>query len=254
MPCWCAGEDERQRYFKEPTITPAPAFPMGPPPALPVHPVPATPSVPLLAAAIAQSTDHLFFVSCKFGANDAREWRLAWVAFMDSMFLYPLCMLDDRFLFEFFICHPADWRDNTTNQRYWLQFHGVDDLCYPCQTSDTHLVQPSNMSASYATRHKLMPFRKWLNICHQDTYIHGPFEFASIRGNKTHDRIDQVDWDALALHSSLFCDPIPSFNLTTYLIHCGRDTHVSVHIAAASDTCIFKKSHTADTEDIYACP
>ena len=38
-----AKEDERQRYLDEPTIAPAPAFPMGPPPALPVHPVPAIP-------------------------------------------------------------------------------------------------------------------------------------------------------------------------------------------------------------------
>jgi hypothetical protein len=227
---------------------------MGPPPALPVHPVLAIPSVPLLVAAIVRSTDRLFFVSCKFGANDAREWRLTRVAFMDSMSLYPLRTLDGRFLFEFYICHPADWRDNGVNQRYWLHFHGVDDLCYPHQTSDTHLVRPSNTSTGYATRHKLMPFRTWLNICHQDTYIHEPFEFALIRGCKIHDRIAQVNWDALALHSSMFCNPIPSFDVTTYSIHCDCCAHVSVHIAAASNTIIFEKPHTSDTEDIYACP
>jgi hypothetical protein len=249
-----ASKDEHQRYLEEPTITPAPAFPMGPPPASPVHPVPAIPSIPLLVAAIIRSTDRLFFVSCKFGANNAREWRLARVAFMDSMSLYPSCTLDGRFLFEFYICHPADWRDNAVNQRYWLQLHGVDHLCYPFQATDTHLVRPSDTSESYATRHKLMPFKKWLNICHQDTYIHGPFEFASIRGRKTRDRIAQVDWDALALHSSMFCNPIPSFDVTTYSIHCDRGAHVSVHIAAASNTLIFEKSYTLDTEDIYACP
>ncbi len=99
-----------------------------------------------------------------------------------------------------------------------------------------------------------MPLRKWLNVCHQDTYIHGPFGFASIGGCKTRDRIAQVDWDALALHSSMFCNPIPSFNVTTYWIHCDHGAHVSVHIAAAADTLIVEKSHTLDTEDIYACP
>ena len=158
----------------------------------------------------------MFFVTCKFGANDAREWRLAQVAFMDSMSLYPLCTLDGRFLFEFYICHPADWRNKAVNQRYWLQLHGVDDLRYPRQASDTHLIRPSDTPNSYETRHKLMPLRKWLNICHQDTYIHGSFEFASIQGRKTRDRIAQVDWDALALHSSMFCNPIHSFNVTTY--------------------------------------
>jgi hypothetical protein len=249
-----ASEDERQRYLDDPTFTPVPAFPIGPPPAPPVHPVPSIPSIQLLVAAIVRSTDRLFFVSCKFGANDAREWRLARVAFIDSMSLYPSCTLNGRFLFEFYICHLADWRDNAVNQRYWLQLHGVDDLRHPRPASDTHLVRPSDTSNSYATCHNLMPFRKWLNICHQDTYIHGPFEFASIRGRKTRDRIAQVDWDALALHSSMFCNPIPSFNVTTYSIHCNREAHVSVHIAAARDALIHEKSLTSDTEDIYACP
>jgi hypothetical protein len=119
-----------------------------------------------------------------------------------------------------------------------LQLHCVDDLRHPRQASDTHLVRPSDTSESYATRHKLMPFRKWLNICHQDTYIHGPFEFASIRERKTRDRIAQVDWDALALNSSMFCNPVPSFDVATYSIHCDRSAHVSVHIAAASNALV----------------
>jgi len=249
-----ASEDERQRYYDDSTFTPAPAFPIGPPPAPPTHPIPSIPSVQLLVAAIVRSTDRLFFVSSKFGANDAREWRLAWVAFMDSMSLYPSCTLDGRFLFEFYICHPADWCDNTVNQRYWLQLHDVDDLRHPRQASDTHLVRPSDTSDSHATRHKLMPFRKWLNICHQDTYIHGPFEFASIEGRKTRDRIAQVDWAALALHSSMFCNPVPSFDVATYSIHCDRGAHVSVNIAAASNALVHEQSLTIDTEDIYACP
>jgi hypothetical protein len=135
-----------------------------------------------------------------------------------------------------------------------LQLHGVDDLCFPRLASDTHLVRPCDTSDGYATRHKLMPFWKWLNICHLETYIHGPFEFALIQGRKTRDRIAQVDWDALALHSSMFCNPIPSFNVTTYSIHCDCGAHVSVHIAAVCDTLLYEKSHTSDTEDIYACP
>ncbi len=115
--CW-ESEEECQRYMDKNSITPIPAFPTGPPPAAPVHPIPAIPSIQLLVAAIIRSTDCLFFVSCKFGNNDAWEWRLAWVAFMDSMSLYPSCTLDGRFLFEFYICHPADWRHNAVNQRY----------------------------------------------------------------------------------------------------------------------------------------
>ncbi len=93
---------------------------------------------------------------------------------MDSMSLYPWCTLDGRFLFKFYICHPANWRYNVVNQRYWLQLHSRSYLTSPCSSSDTHLVRPTDTSDSYVARHKLMPFRKWLNICHQDTYIHGP--------------------------------------------------------------------------------
>jgi hypothetical protein len=71
-----------------------PVFTTGPPPAAPIHPIPAVPSIQLMAAAIVRSTNHLFFVSCKYGNNDAWEWRLPWVAFMDTMSLYPLCTLN----------------------------------------------------------------------------------------------------------------------------------------------------------------
>jgi len=171
---------------------------------------------------------------------------------MDSMSLYPSCTLDGRFLFEFYICHPADWRHNAVNQRYWLQLHSIDDIRHPRQASDTHLVRPSETSDRYAGRHKLLPFRKWLNICHQDTYIHGPFEFASIRGRKTRDRIAQVDWDVLKLHPSMYCNPVPSFDVTTYSVHCDRGAHVVASIAAASAVLLAERSDTSDHEDIYA--
>ena len=100
------------------SIFPLPALITGLPPAAPTHPIPAIPSILSLVAAIVHSTDCLFFVSCKFGNNDAREWRLAQVAFLDLMSLYPLCTLNGRFLFEFYICHLADWGYNAINQHY----------------------------------------------------------------------------------------------------------------------------------------
>jgi hypothetical protein len=172
--CW-EIEEEHQRYLNEVDIIPLPSLITGPPPAAPTHAIPAVPSILLLVAAIVRSTDRLFFVSCRFGNNNAREWRLARVAFMDSMSLYPSCTLNSRFLFEFYICHPADWRYNAVNQHYWLQLHSRSDLTSPCSSLDTHLMCPTDTSDSYVAHNKLMPFRKWLNICHQDTYIHGPF-------------------------------------------------------------------------------
>jgi hypothetical protein len=223
------SKEERQRYLDKNGIFPLPALITGLPPAAPTYPILAFPSILLLVTAIVRSTDRLFFVSCKFGNNNAREWRLARVAFLDLMSLYPSCTLDGRFLFKFYICHPADWQYNAINQRYWLQLHSTRDLASPCSTTDTHLVRPMDTSDSYVTRHKLMPFRKWLNICHLDTYIHGPFYFASVRGRKTRDRVAQSDWDVLHRNSLMFNNPVPRFDVPTYLVHCNCGAHVTFH-------------------------
>ncbi len=248
--CW-ESKEERRSYLNKNDSIPLPSLITGPPPAAPTHEIPAVPSILLLVAAIVRSTDRLFFVLCRFGDNEAWEWLLAHVGFMDLMSLYPSCMLDGRFLFEFYICHPADWRYNAVNQRYWLQLHSRSDLTSPCSLSETHLVRPSDSSDSYATHHKLMPFRKWLNICHQDMYIHGPFEFASVRGCKTRDRIAQSDWDVLLKHSSMFNDPVPRFDVPTYSIHCNRGAHVTFHNETTCAILMLEHSRTSDTEDIY---
>ena len=161
-------------------MTKIPVLTTGPPPAAPIHTVLSVPEIHLLTAAIIKSTDRLFFISHSIGANDAREWRLARVAFSDSVSIYPLCTLDGWFLFEFYICHPADWRHNAVNQRYWIQFHGHEDIHHPTLSSKTHLIRPSDKSDEFALHHNLLPFRKWLNITHLDTYIHGPFEVATV--------------------------------------------------------------------------
>ncbi len=223
-------------------IFPLPALITGPPPAAPTHPIPAVPSILLLVATIVRSTNRLFFVSCKFGDNDAREWWLAWVAFLDSMSLYPLCTLDGRFLFKFYICHPAGWQYNQINQRYWLQLHSTRDLASPCSTTDTHLMRPTDTSDSYVACHKLMPFRKWLNIRHLDTYIHGPFDFASICGRKTRDHVAQSDWDVLHWNSSMFNNPVPRFDVPTYSVYCNRGAHVTFHDNATCTNLIAEHS------------
>ncbi len=216
-----------------------------------MHPIPAVLSILLHVAAIVRSTDHLFFVSCKFGDNNAREWWIARVAFLDSMSLYPLCTLNGQFLFKFYICHPADCQYNTINQHYWLQLHSTRNLAFPCSTTDTHLVHPMDTSDSYVARHKLMPFRKWLNICHLDTYIHGPFDFTSVCGRQTQDLVAQSDWDLLHWNKLMFNNPVPRFDIPIYLVHCNRGAHVMFHNNATCTILMAKHSQTSKTKDIY---
>jgi hypothetical protein len=111
---------------------------------------------------------------------------------------------------------------------------------------DTHLIRPSDTSDDYALRHKLHPFQKWLNITHLDTFIHGPFAFASVRGRKTCDRVSQDDWDILRRHSSMFQNTIPHFNVPTYSIHVDRGAHVTYHDEAHCDILRIKASQTSE--------
>ncbi len=233
---------EFQRYRGGDSITKLPVLNTGPPPAAPNHTNPTIPTIHLLTAAIIQSTDKLFFVSHSIGSNDAREWCLARVAFQDSMSLYPSCTQDGRYLFKFYICHPSDWHYNAINQCFWLQYHGLDEVATHQPSTDAHLIRPSDTSDSYANPHKLVPFRKWLNISHLDSFIHGPFEFASIHGQKSRDCISQDDWDILGCHTSMLDNPLTKFDVPTYSIHVDRGAHVTYHNKALCNLLLFEAS------------
>jgi hypothetical protein len=109
-----------------------------------------------------------------------------------------------------------------------------------------------NTSDSYVARHKLMPFKKWLNICHLDTYhILGPFNFASVRGLKNQDCVAQSDWDVLHWNSLMFNNPVPRIDIPTYLVHCDRGAHVMFHDNPTCTILMAEHSQTSETEDIY---
>ncbi len=130
---------------------------------------------------------------------------------------------DGRFLVEFYVAHPQDMRCNAINQRYWLQYcvpNGISD-----GRIDAHLITPSDTSEDRAAKHNLHPVQRWVNLTHADTYIHSPFDFATVRSRKTWDRVDQGCWDALAAKSSMFSNTLPSFTVPTYSIHVDRGVH-----------------------------
>jgi hypothetical protein len=89
-----------------------------------------------------------------------------------------------------------------------------------------HFIRPSDTSEAHASKCKLVPFRRWLNLTHSDTYIHGPFDFTAVHGRKTRDPISQSDWDALAKQTSMFHNPLPWFDLPSYSIHVNRGVHI----------------------------
>ena len=112
------------------------------------------------------------------------------------------------------------------NQHFWLQYFKELDVLHPGEAGETHLVQPSPSSAGYAIRHNLVPTRKYVHLIHEDIFIHGPFDFATVNNRKTRDRISKQDWQVLASFSHLFQNPLPSFDVPTYLVHVDNGVHV----------------------------
>jgi hypothetical protein len=90
------------------------------------------------------------------------------------------CFQDRCFLVKFYTLHHDDVRFNAINQRYWLQYHFLANLTTPISTTTMHLICPSNTLEALAMKQKLAPFRCGLNLTHSDTYLHGPFDFATV--------------------------------------------------------------------------
>jgi hypothetical protein len=135
--------------------------------------------------------------------------------------MYSADLQDGWLMVEFYVAHPYDVQCNATNQQFWLQYRNHTMPTFG--PMDAHLLTPSDTSESQALHHHLVPVRFWVNLTHGDTFIHGPINFATICGRKTHDRIDQTDWDVLSRKSSMFVNKVPQITLPRYSIHsdCG---------------------------------
>jgi len=138
-------------------------------------------------------------------------------------------MQTGKFLVELYISHPADWRYNAVNQLFWLQYFKDLGALQPGKASETHLVRPLVSSSAYALQHNLIPARMYVHLLHEEVFIHGPFDFAMVNNPKTRDRISKKDWQVLASFSHLFQNPLPSFDVSTYLVHVDNGVHAVVY-------------------------
>jgi hypothetical protein len=144
-----------------------------------------------------------------------------------STTLSPSCLQDGRFLVEFFTLHHDDIRYNAINQHFWLQYHAASNIATPTPYAATHLIRPSDTSEAHAKHHGLVSFRRWINLTHSNTFIHGPFKFAVVQARKTRNCISQADWDILSKNQPLYVNPPPCFNLPSYSIHVNQNFHVT---------------------------
>ena len=229
---WMPGEYE-QLLRSQNSIEHSSVLYTGPPPAAPTVAAPPTPEISAIAADIVRSTDKLFFIAHSLGDSTYREWRLVRVAFEDSMALHPTCLQDGKFLVEFYIAHTSDTRFNHINQRFWLHYHSSTDIVTPVDSAQLHLIRPSDTSEQFARTNGLVPLRLWINLIHESTFIHGPFDFTAIKGRKSRDRISEDDWRILISRKSRYDNEPPKLDLPTFSVHVDRGIYSTVQNPAA---------------------
>ena len=186
-----------------------------------------TPTAPLLATRIVSSTSRLFFISWKQPSLLRREWHLVQLNLDASLSLNPDCLHSGRFLVNFLILHPSDKAQHPRNQRWWLEYHLSSSVARLHQ-GDYHLLRPDNYASVYAKENNLHPFCQWVNLLSDSTYIHGPFEFATINGRKTYDRVAVDDWKQLIAARSKYNDTAPDLNTRDFTgIQYSRNYHTA---------------------------
>ena len=127
------------------------------------------------------------------------------------MSLHPAALIDGKFIVNIIIQHPADSKQDIGLQRYWSYYH---DKNIPAEdyTSNIQFIRPAPESVEYAKKHNLQKVRTWIHLNHCCTFIHGPFEFSTLNGRKTSDRIDEKDWNVFISRYHLYDDNSPSFD------------------------------------------
>ena len=98
-----------------------------------------------------------------------------------------------------------------------------------------HIIKPTESTHSYVKQKHLIPFREWIYIHHKDTFLHGPFDFATINGQKTKDHISSQDWSTLSQIKQKYDNSAPVTNLiSTNAFHINTQYH-TVHKDHAID-------------------
>ena len=202
----------------------------GAPPRRPKQPHSTLPALSSIISNIIQSADKLFFIVYTDPHSSYREWKLIRIDFIKSISSNPNAIHDGKFLAEYLIQHPDDAQFSAPNQRFWTEYHKKQGRFVV--NNDYHLIKPISESPAYCEQKNLVAYSQWIHIHHENTFIHGPFNFASINGRKTRDRISNIDWQILADSKARFDNEPPTLHQTTaytYSYHTNSQFHTIRH-------------------------
>jgi hypothetical protein len=247
-------ESELDFDIEEPDVKPAPSFAaqsaislIGAPFQHRLSSTPAHPSLSTIISKIIQSADKLFFIIYTDPHSSLREWKLVRIDFIKSISANPDAITDGKFFVEYLIQHPDDAQFSAPNQRFWTEYHKQKGRFVV--NHNYHLIKPTAESTAYCEQKNIVAYSQWIHIHHENVYIHGPFEFASINGRKTKDRISPTDWQILAESKSKFDNEPPPLHSTTaytYSYHTNSQFHT-----IRQDESVTKRLHAMSMHNYF---
>jgi hypothetical protein len=195
---------------------------------------------------IVRSEDKLFFIAHSPTNETRKEWKLVQIDFDKSMQLHPSCLQDGKFLVNFLIQHRHDDSVNLPDKRFWLEYHAAASA--KTLSSRYHLLTPSTVNPQIALNRNLVPYREWIQLRHDDRLIHGPFDFSTLNGRKTRDRISTTDWDILISSKAQYHSAPPHYSNHLVQVHWNENAHEIIQDPTVDDriTSFHYKMHFND--------
>jgi hypothetical protein len=148
------------------------------------------------------------------------EWKLVQVDMDYTLNHHPSALQDGKLFVNFLICHPSDLQFNAPNQPLWLEYH--ERRGRYSVIGIYHLVKLSRNTQAYLHQKNLVPFSKWITLT-PESLIHGPFNFATLSGRKTSDRVPISVWQAINAAKSRYNNFPPRLTQPSY----GYSYHVN---------------------------
>ena len=180
-----------------------------------------------LLSKIIQSEDKLFFIANHNHYDNRKEWRLVQVDLHNTMKERPNSINDNLFKVNYYIVHPKDTQYHPVNQRLWKQY--VQREGKYVRHDKTHLVRPTSNHENYCRQKNIVALSQWVQLDDESTFIHGPFEFATIQGRKTTDRISPGDWQILCDNKSKYSNEPPNISTRSHYAYYVNSQFHEVH-------------------------
>ena len=163
---------------------------------------------------IISSDNKLFFIAHAYNGQRRKEWKLVQLNFKETMKLNPQALTNGKFLVHSLMQHPNDSAYSLIQQRYWPHYN---DKSIPMDeyTSQVKFIRPVPEASTFAEKNNLPPIRFWVQLNDPSVLIHGPFNFATVNGRETIDKISAKDWKELVANSDKYNDCPPSLSRQT---------------------------------------